>query len=89
MIRAQLIPEVIVEVCAVFLKEGEVFFLKGSCPMMFELLLDVMDRFLNLRDANAECAIALLPSKVSEVCLMNPSRCLLLSIERPWQRPIS
>jgi hypothetical protein len=31
---------------------------------MFELLLDVMDRFLNLRDPNAECAIALLPSKV-------------------------
>jgi hypothetical protein len=35
--------------------------------MMFKLLLDVMDRFLNLRDTNAECAIALLPSKVSEV----------------------
>jgi hypothetical protein len=34
---------------------------------MFELLLDVMDRFLNLRDTNTECAIALLPSKVSEV----------------------
>jgi hypothetical protein len=30
--------------------------------MLFELLLDVMDRFLNLRDTNAECAIALLPS---------------------------
>jgi hypothetical protein len=44
--------------------------------MMFELLLDVMDRFLNLRDTNAECAIALLPSKVSEVwkVLTNPSR---------------
>ena len=44
--------------------------------MMFELLLDVMDRFLNLRDTNAESAIALLPSKVSEVWkgLMNPSR---------------
>ena len=35
--------------------------------MMFELLLDGMDHFLNLRDTNAECAIALLPSKVSEV----------------------
>jgi hypothetical protein len=32
---------------------------------MFELLLDVMDRFLNPRDTNAERAIALLPSKVS------------------------
>ena len=28
--------------------------------MMFELLLDVMDRFLNLRDPDAERAIALL-----------------------------
>ena len=27
--------------------------------MMFELLLDLTDRFLNLRDTNAECAIAL------------------------------
>ena len=44
--------------------------------MMFELLLDGMDRFLNLRVTNAECAIALLPSKVAEVWkgLMNPSR---------------
>jgi len=43
---------------------------------MFELLLDVMDRFLNLRDTDAERAIALLPSKVSEVWkgLMNPGR---------------
>jgi hypothetical protein len=49
---------------AVFLKEGQILFLKGSCPMMFEVLLDIMDRFLNLRDTNAECAIALLPSKV-------------------------
>jgi hypothetical protein len=37
--------------CAVFLTEGEILFLKGSCPMMFELLLDVMDRFLNLRES--------------------------------------
>ena len=34
--------------------------------MMFELLLDGMDRLLNLRDTNAECSVALLPSKVSE-----------------------
>ena len=32
--------------------------------MVFELLFDVMDRLLDLRDANAESAIALLPSKV-------------------------
>ena len=29
--------------------------------MMFELLLDVMDRLVNLRDTDAERAIALLP----------------------------
>jgi hypothetical protein len=43
--------------CAVFLKEGYILFLKGWCPMMFELVLDVTDRFLNPRDTNAECAI--------------------------------
>jgi hypothetical protein len=32
--------------------------------MMFELVLDVMDRFLILGDTNAECAIALLPRRV-------------------------
>jgi hypothetical protein len=44
--------------------------------MMFELLLDKMDRFLNLRDTYAERAIALLPGKVAEVWkgLMNPGR---------------
>ena len=26
-------------------------FLKGLCPIMFELLLDVMERSLNLREA--------------------------------------
>jgi hypothetical protein len=73
----RLIPEVfLVKMCAVFFKEGQILFLKGSCPVMFDLLLDVMDRFLNLRDTNAECTIALLPSKVSKVwiALMNPSR---------------
>ena len=37
--------------CAVFLTEGEMLFLKGSCPMTYERLLDVMDRFLNLRES--------------------------------------
>jgi hypothetical protein len=35
--------------------------------MMFELMLHVMDRFLNLRDIDAERAIALWPGKVSKV----------------------
>ena len=35
--------------------------------MMFELPLDVVDRFLALRDTNARLAVALWPSKASEV----------------------
>jgi hypothetical protein len=50
--------------CAVFLQEGYILFLKGWCPMMFELVLDVTDRFLNLRDTNTERAIASLPRRV-------------------------
>src|ERR1700719_4721223 len=37
----------------VFFKGRYILFLKDSCPMMFELLLDVMDRFLNLRDRHS------------------------------------
>src|ERR1700722_8757731 len=37
--------------CAVFFREGEIIFLQGSCPKTFELLLDVMERFLNLRES--------------------------------------
>jgi hypothetical protein len=37
--------------CAVFFKEGYILFLKGWCPMMFELVFDVTDRFLNLRES--------------------------------------
>jgi hypothetical protein len=38
---------------AAFLKEGYILFLKGWCPMKFELLLEVTDHFLNLRETNA------------------------------------
>ncbi len=33
---------------------GQVFFLKGSCPMLFGLLLNGMDRFPKLRDPEME-----------------------------------
>ena len=45
--------------------------------MMVELLLDVMDRFLNLRDTNAQCAIALLPRRGASSHLSRHSRQLL------------
>jgi hypothetical protein len=35
----------------VFFKKAKYSSSKGSCTMMFELLLDVMERLLNLRDA--------------------------------------
>jgi hypothetical protein len=56
--------------------------------MMFELLLDVIDRFLNVRDTDAECAISLLPSKVSEVSkgLMNPNRTPIIESLRTTAR---
>jgi hypothetical protein len=46
--RAQLIPEVFLveNVRRVFLGKVKQLFLKGSSPIMFELLLDVMDRFI-------------------------------------------
>ena len=61
--------------------------------MMFELLLDVMDRFLNLRDTNAECAIASPVAKQSfgglERFDESKPMILPLSIERPSQWPMS
>jgi hypothetical protein len=33
--------------------------------MMFEVLLDVMDRFLNLRDTNAEIELVRAPARVT------------------------
>jgi hypothetical protein len=49
---------------------------------VFELVLDVTDRFLNLRDTNAECAIALLPS------LLNPSQYFFSYRTRNFVTPI-
>jgi hypothetical protein len=50
--------------CAPCFLRKAIYFLKGFRPMMFELLLDVTDCLLNLRDTNAECAMALLLGKV-------------------------
>jgi hypothetical protein len=40
--------------CAVFLEEGKILFLKGSRPMTFELLLDVLDRTCEIPTLNAQ-----------------------------------
>jgi hypothetical protein len=42
--------------------------------MMFDLMVDVTDRFWQLRNAHTECAVPLLPSEVSQFPegLMNP-----------------
>ena len=50
--RAHLIPEAFfVEMCAVFSLKRLDTLLESSCPIVFELLLDVTERSLNLREA--------------------------------------
>jgi len=51
-----------------------VFLLKSSGPMVFDLILDVMNGFWQLGDAHTESAITLLPTKVVQLSksLMNP-----------------
>ena len=46
------------------LQKRQVFLLKSSGPMMFDLILDGMNGFWPLRDAHTESAITLLPAKV-------------------------
>ena len=48
------------------LQKRQVFLLKSSGPMTFDLILDGMNGFRQLRDAHAESAITLLPAKVFE-----------------------
>src|ERR1700722_18741677 len=76
--------------CACF-QGGLNSLLEVHCPMMFELLLDVVDRFLDLRDTNAQFAIALWPAKLRKFGKVDRSKPMILplSIERTWQRPIS
>ena len=58
------------------LQKRQVFPLKSSGPMMFDLILDVMNGFWPLRDAHTESAITLLPAKVVQLSksLVNPGR---------------
>jgi len=58
------------------LQKRQVFLLKSSGPMMFDLILDGMNGFRQLRDAHAESAITLLPAKVVQLSksLVNPGR---------------
>ena len=65
--KALLVPKVFfLQIRAVLFEECQILLLKGSCPMMFLLLFDVLDRFGYLRDTNAECPLTLLPSKVPQ-----------------------
>jgi hypothetical protein len=58
------------------LQKRQVFLWKSSGPMMFDLILDGMNGFRQLRDAHAESAITLLPAKVVQLSksLVNPGR---------------
>ena len=58
------------------LQKRQVFLWKSSGPMMFDLILDGMNGFWQLRDAHTESAITLLPAKVVQLSksLVNPGR---------------
>src|SRR5271165_1872036 len=71
------VPEIfVVETELMPLQERYVFLLKSSGPMVFDLILDVMNGFWQLRDAHTESAITLLPTKIVQLSksLMNPGR---------------
>jgi hypothetical protein len=44
------------------LQKRQVLLLKSSGPMMFDLILDAINGFCQLRDADTESAITLLPA---------------------------
>ena len=71
------VPQIfVVETELMPLQKRQVFLLKSSGPMMFDLILDVMNSFWQLRDAHTESAITLLPAKVVQLSksLVNPGR---------------
>jgi hypothetical protein len=57
-------------------RNARFFLLKSSAPMMFDLILDVMNGFWQLRDPHTESAITLSPAKVVQLSksLVNPGR---------------
>ena len=67
---------VVVETELMPLQKRQVFLLKSSGPMMFDLILDVMNGFWQLRAAHTESAITPLPAKVVQLSksLVNPGR---------------
>ena len=71
------VPQIfVVETELMPLQKRQVFLLKSSGPMMFDLILDVMNGFWQLRDAHTESAVTLLPAKVVQLSkgLVNPGR---------------
>src|SRR5271165_407317 len=71
------VPEIfVVETELMPLQKRYVFLLKSSGPMVFDLILDVMNGFWQLGDAHTESAITLLPTEVAQLSksLMNPGR---------------
>ncbi|RWX48028.1 hypothetical protein H206_05382 [Candidatus Electrothrix aarhusensis] len=57
-----------------FFQQEQEFFFKGAETMVFLLVIDIYDDPFNLRNADAECAVALLPIKMSVLRkgLVNP-----------------
>jgi len=55
------------------LQKRYVFLFKSSGPMVFDLILDVMNGFRQLGDAHTESAITLLPTKVVQFFSPTPN----------------
>jgi hypothetical protein len=75
--KALSVPQVfVVETELMPLQKRQVLLLKSSGPMMFDLILDVMNGFWQLRDTRTESAITLLSAKVGQLSksLVNPGR---------------
>ena len=70
------VPQIFVVETEPRLQKRQVFLWKSSGPMMFDLILDGMNGFWQLRDAHTESAITLLPAKVVQLSksLVNPGR---------------
>jgi len=61
------VPQIFVVETEPRLQKRQVFLWKSSGPMMFDLILDVMNGFWQLRDAHTQNAVTLLPAEVVQL----------------------
>ena len=61
------VPQIFVVETEPRLQKRQVFLWKSPGPMMFDLILDVMNGFWQLRDAHTQNAVTLLPAEVVQL----------------------